>query len=223
MCTASALVRSLCATPRDTNAAAKSLLALRANLRAYAPTLTAGRQEDAHEFLAGLLQAAGQPPVRVVIAGTGALHSRHFPPFWPQVRGPDCGGRLHSLFSGLERSVRQCEGCGDATSTLASWTGVELAIEGDSPSIDGLLHKHYSAGGVLYRCERCDNTQSTRRMEICALPPVLVVTCKRFDWTGSESATKITKHVALSEQLDMRPYLAVEAPGEAATPVRWLV
>lgn len=219
MCTASALVRSLRATPRDVNTAAESLLALRANLRAYAPTLTAGRQEDAHEFLTCLLQAAEQPPVSVVIARTGELYSRHFPPFRPQVDGRDCGDRLHRLFSGLEESVRQCQHCGDATGNLASWTGIELAIEGDSLSIDGLLIKRYSAEGVLYRCERCHNTQSTRRMEIHALPPVLVVTCKRFARTGSESATKITKHVALSEQLDMSPYLAAIA----ATPVRWLV
>jgi uncharacterized UBP type Zn finger protein len=220
VCTVSALVHSLCATPRDANTAATSLLALQANLRAFAPTLTAGRQEDAHEFLTRLLEAAGQRPVSVVIARTGVSCTYVISnPFRPQLDGRNCGGRLLRLFSGDEKSVRCCDHCGDATSTRVGWTAVELAIEGDSPSIDGLLQTHYGAEGILFSCERCRHTRSTRRLEICALPPVLVVMCKRFVWTESEPATKITKHVALSEHLDMRPYLAAEA----ATPVRWLL
>ena len=63
-------------------------------------------------------------------------------------------------------------------------------------------------GSNAYYCERCDKkVDTTKRLCVKKLPPILVIQLKRFDYDyDRECAVKFNDYFEFPRDLDMEPY-----------------
>jgi len=172
-------------------------------LPSLARTLTCGRQEDAHEFLRALLDAADRGR-RAGLVGAG----RPPPPTWAT--------EVEAAFRGTLRSRVTCGRCGAASDTLDPF--LDLALDPGPGDIAACLRAWAApetlAGGDAYACGRCGPVPAAAKALAVSSPPAaLVLTLKRFKGLYGKDA----RHVALGETLTLPPAVLASADGPPPT------
>lgn len=155
-----------------------------------------GHQEDAHEYLRGLLDL---------------MHESCLKPFKPSV-SPELAYTtlVYRIFGGKLRSQIQCEGVAYESSTYDPFLDLSLEVT-RSHSITRAL-EHFTAPEVLdganrYRCPKNNKLmRATKRITIEEAPNVLTIQLKRFQFGGRGS--KVSKMVEYPMELDLSNYMS---------------
>lgn len=181
--------------------------------------LTPGQQEDSHEFLRLLIDAASRQTPAERASANGAR------PF------------IEHLFLGQLQSSVRCTACGGVSRSADDFLDLSLEIgaegvDADADGTDGIGWRRSTGGdggadasgaarfslldalraflrteqlddADQYFCERCKaHVCAEKRLELCRLPPVLLLHLKRFrqqQWGRS----KIQAHVSFPAVLDL--------------------
>ena len=127
----------------------------------------------------------------------------------------DCLSRfgcpIETEFSGVLRSTLRCLRCGHASSRCETFCDVQLDVAqvGDVQ----VALKHFVTSEALdgenaWRCEACaDRVPALKETVFEALPPLLMLTLKRFQYdVATQSRGKLNHRVAFPALLDMAPY-----------------
>uniref|UniRef100_A0A1I8H134 Ubiquitin carboxyl-terminal hydrolase 36 n=1 Tax=Macrostomum lignano TaxID=282301 RepID=A0A1I8H134_9PLAT len=149
-------------------------------LSAISPTMRLNRQEDAHEFLRGLLD----------YMESNCLHARK--------SNPLCG-----------KSSVLCSKCGAQSQTFDDFMDLSLCIQSSNNLID-CLQRFVSADLLkdsnAYKCEKCrTKVTAMKSFSIAVGPPILTIQLNRFQW-GHNS--KISRFVEFPLSLDLRPFMS---------------
>lgn len=177
-----------------------------ANLRQISRTFRHFRQEDAHEFLRGLLDSA----IRSALLGcgtpmpaSGAL---------PLSREQEMKSVVHAACGGILQSGVRCYSCGYESVTLEPF--LDLSI-GTATTIERALATFTAAdrldGQNMYKCESCSRkVVASKRMTIRTAPNSLCIHLKRFD-----GYRKDRSDVKYGARLDLAPYMVSPPPKSA--------
>lgn len=177
---------------------------LAARMEEVSSYLTPGQQEDAHELMRLLVDAATKLPAS----------ERAHPAAEPGAKPPR--PFVEQLFLGeLEQSVL-CAACGGRSASGEPFLdlSLELSADGHTSLADALAAflrpEQLSEADQSYYCERCkENVAAQKEYRLRQLPPVLLLHLKRFRqqrWGRS----KIPSHVELPVELDLRDIDASE-------------
>ncbi|KII89707.1 hypothetical protein PLICRDRAFT_685039 [Plicaturopsis crispa FD-325 SS-3] len=151
-------------------------------------------QQDAHEFFISALNQ---------IHATSRGHTN-----------VSCNCVIHSTFAGQLQSDVTCERCGNTTSTVDPMLDVSLELKGvgGENTLAACLRRFThpeKLGPKEYTCSKCKTShESSKRLSIRKLPPVLSFQFKRFEHKTSDksSAHKIDTPIRFPAELDMAPY-----------------
>ena len=146
------------------------LIKLLPSISSQGSVMTAGRQEDAHEFFSGLISTAQNcrsqygTPEEKNNAELNSSHNKNY---------------LLELFQGKLYSGVFCMECGAVSSTTETIQGLELEI-GRTATLEGALSEFCSreslqqSSGNAYACERCQTlTAAEKCLRIAEVPQVL--------------------------------------------------
>lgn len=177
---------------------------LAATARAACPGFRTGRQEDAHEFVRGLLAAL----CRAEVAGCSVSG----PPLTPKMERRSA---VHAIFAGILESSVVCTECRHVSTTREPFLDLSLEINGVA-SVPAALQRFTAAerldGGNRYRCAGCKRlVVATKRFAIRRAPNVLALHLKRFD-----RSRKDVHQVKYPPKLDLAPYMHGKPPAVAA-------
>lgn len=91
---------------------------------------------------------------------------------------------VHSLFFGQIRSTVKCRTCGFESATYEGFSHLSLELPQDNRQcgIDDCLDLYFN-GEIIegWTCPQCkQNRDAIKKLDICKLPPVLVIHFKRF-------------------------------------------
>ncbi|KAH9807925.1 hypothetical protein DFH28DRAFT_1137624 [Melampsora americana] len=150
------------------------------HLSKYAPTLTLGMQEDAHEFLSLVLNALQNAELGLdaTAFGQSTEAERH-------------NTLVSQLFEGTLIRGTICSACGSGTTIVESFqnVGVSLSFLTVEESINGMVSEETID---QYHCGKCDNRQEAyRRTELLSAPRVLIANLHRFSTYGEKVHTQI--------------------------------
>ncbi|PAA82104.1 hypothetical protein BOX15_Mlig003458g3 [Macrostomum lignano] len=162
-------------------------------LSAISPTMRLNRQEDAHEFLRGLLDYMES---NCLHGYTGAESKRASNP-------------IRVLFCGKLKSSVLCSKCGAQSQTFDDFMDLSLCIQSSNNLID-CLQRFVSADLLkdsnAYKCEKCrTKVTAMKSFSIAVGPPILTIQLNRFQW-GHNS--KISRFVEFPLSLDLRPFMS---------------
>ncbi|PAA83501.1 hypothetical protein BOX15_Mlig003458g2 [Macrostomum lignano] len=162
-------------------------------LSAISPTMRLNRQEDAHEFLRGLLDYMES---NCLHGYTGAESKRASNP-------------IRVLFCGKLKSSVLCSKCGAQSQTFDDFMDLSLCIQSSNNLID-CLQRFVSADLLkdsnAYKCEKCRTKVTAKKsFSIAVGPPILTIQLNRFQW-GHNS--KISRFVEFPLSLDLRPFMS---------------
>ncbi|KAF8193930.1 hypothetical protein K438DRAFT_1828278 [Mycena galopus ATCC 62051] len=156
------------------------------------------QQQDAHEFF---------------ISTLNHIHSTS--------RGStnvSCNCIIHSTFAGQLQSDVVCERCGNVTSTVDPMLDISLELRGKAGetvsaenTLTGCLKRYTQPeklGPKQYSCSKCKGAhESSKRLSIRKLPPVLSFQFKRFEHKADKStARKIDTRIRFPATLNMAPF-----------------
>ncbi|EGG00944.1 ubiquitin-specific protease [Melampsora larici-populina 98AG31] len=150
------------------------------HLADYAPSLTPGMQEDAHEFLSLVFNALQNAELGLDANSFG------------QFTDAECKKTLVSqLFEGSLIRATICSGCNTGTTAVDSFqnVGVSLSSVTVEQSINGMVSEE-----ILdeYHCEECDGPQEAHsRTELLSAPRILMANLHRFSTYGGKIHTQI--------------------------------
>lgn len=139
------------------------------NLPSISPGLVPGIQQDAHEFLFGLLNLFDDECMRG---------------FQPSM-SPTPETPIRTLFGGKIRENRVCQKCGHES--LSDTPFLDISINLDQYTIEGCFESLFAPGKVdmQYRCEHCSTRGSCENhSKFVEMPPVLIITMMRFSSLG---------------------------------------
>lgn len=178
---------------------------LKALLRDVCSQFRPGRQEDAHEFVRGLLDAI----TTAEMAGCMAVRRRV-----RITREIEARSSVHRLFGGMLQSCIRCFSCGHRSTNLEPFLDLSLEIQG-CKGVVAALKKFTSqerlSGDKPYRCSGCKKkVNANKRLTIRRAPNVLTLHLKRFDWRGK----KTQGFVSFPEVLSLGPLM----PGRPDSP-----
>ncbi|KAG8890768.1 hypothetical protein FRB98_004813 [Tulasnella sp. 332] len=163
------------------------------------------QQQDAHEFLIAVLNQ-----IHTSSRGSTSI---------------SCVCVVHSTFAGQLQSDVRCKNCGNVTSSvdLMLDMSLDLGAKGQRPekseeTLAGCLRRFTLSESLDLKCSKCNSSnESTKRLSIRKLPPVLSFTFKRFKHDAT--ATKIDNYVRFPATLNMAPYTTM-ASGANPDPAR---
>ncbi|KAJ3116892.1 Ubiquitin carboxyl-terminal hydrolase 36 [Nowakowskiella sp. JEL0407] len=186
---------NLCIGPKRTNSPHITPKAIVSRLYAIAKHLKVGRQEDSHEFLRYFLEALQN-------SGLSSSDRKSRQAIESTIIFQIFGGRLHSLV--------QCLSCKHKSITQDPFMDLSLELR-NCDSLQACLAQFTKAEilnkGNQYRCEKCAKlVDAKKRITIGEAPAVLTIQLKRFDF-GFMMGTKINKHIAFDEILELSPYM----------------
>lgn len=183
------------ATAQRSAAGAMSPTEIAHHLSVIGPTLHLGSQEDAHEFLAALLDTLERHAVRVGMAPCGLLR-----------------GTLVSRVT--------CTVCGHFSDKEDPFETLSLEIR-DAASISDAL-RHFTAverlcGDNQYFCEHCKTKRDADKgMLLAAAPDILALNLKRFSYgrgmSSWSSGQKLTHHVEFPRILHVDEFSTSKVP-----------
>ncbi|KAG2187322.1 hypothetical protein INT44_005008 [Umbelopsis vinacea] len=188
-------------------------------IRAIASTLKPGRQEDAHEFLRHLLQAAQ----KCCLDAHGMIDQRSQETTF-----------LYQVFGGYLQSQIECFRCKNVTKSFEAFLDLSVDIHSGkslSRALDEFTNFHQMSDDNKYHCETYVISRSffimqspgPRLIEICPLscddkvtarkkltvykaPKTLTIHLKRFSFQDGH-ISKVDKMITYKEQLDIRPHM----------------
>ncbi|GIL85867.1 hypothetical protein Vretimale_8927 [Volvox reticuliferus] len=202
-CTFCIIERQLAALLRGSRSAAVSPSEVLRHLQLFSRSFVRGRQEDSHELLTAVLDVMERDGRRAAVA-LGAPKA--------------CRTIVEDLFLGRWQSQVRCLVCGHESNTYESFTTLPLDI-GQARSVAEALRAFTEAerldGKNKYRCDKCRTlVPALKQTTIWDDPNVLVLQLKRFN--GGSLLGKITRHVAFTDIVDMRPFMTPPAAGHNA-------
>ncbi|KAG2180031.1 hypothetical protein INT43_003818 [Umbelopsis isabellina] len=168
-------------------------------LRAISSHMRLGRQEDSHEFLRHLMQAAQKS----CLAGLGKLpHS---------VQETTA---VHQIFGGYLRSQVRCLKCKAESNTYDPCLDLSVDI-----NTSNTLHRalrdfikvdHIGGRDNKYKCSACHSlVDAEKQMTIHQAPIALTVHLKRFTYNWRRGGMdKVSKHIEFPERLDISPFMS---------------
>ncbi|KAG9010510.1 hypothetical protein FRB94_010276 [Tulasnella sp. JGI-2019a] len=163
------------------------------------------QQQDAHEFLIAVLNQ-----IHTSSRGSTSI---------------SCVCVVHSTFAGQLQSDVRCKNCGNVTSSVDLMLDIslDLGAKGQKPdnneeTLAGCLRRFTHPESLDLKCSKCNSSnETTKRLSIRKLPPVLSFTFKRFK--HDSTATKMDTYVRFPATLNMAPYTAM-ASGTDPDPAR---
>ncbi|KAI0259604.1 hypothetical protein BC834DRAFT_833247 [Gloeopeniophorella convolvens] len=172
---------------------------LAAAWRAGGGALAGYAQQDAHECLITLLNAA-----HTSSRGSTLLK---------------CNCIVHSTFGGMLQSDVRCPRCGGVSETVDPCLDVSLGLGPGKNTLASCLKKFTQSEDLAVKdwaCQKCGKVsqEANKRLSIKRLPPVLSFQFKRFEQRGTETV-KIDTPVRIPATISMGPYTtaALEAGG----------
>ncbi|KIY43869.1 cysteine proteinase, partial [Fistulina hepatica ATCC 64428] len=125
-----------------------------------------------------------------------------------------CNCIVHSTFAGQLQSEVKCGRCGNVTVTVDPILDISLELSGSNEDTLSSCLRRFTHPERLaseeYTCQQCGKSshESSKRMSIRRLPPVLSFQFKRFEQKSSDKATtqKIDSFVRFPSVLNMAPY-----------------
>jgi ubiquitin C-terminal hydrolase len=197
LCSLATLSKSLVGTKQ---ALTPSMFASPAALRAVSTTLKPGRQEDAHEYLRALLNAA----LRADLLGCGAAA-----PKAPLPHAREMRSTVHGACGGILQSGVRCHSCHHESVTLEPF--LDLSV-GTAPTLQRALAAFTAPdlldGNNMYRCEACrKKVIASKRLNVRTAPNSLTIHLKRFD--GMRKDRSAVRYPAV---LDLAPYMVPATP-----------
>lgn len=191
------------------------------NLRRLNRLFHPGRQEDSHEFLRCLLDAAAKAEA----LGVGVPENA------PGRRGSTTD--LHYIFGGWYRSQVACPSCQYESNTFEPFLDLSLEVSKRTRSVQDALQALAKAEQLddsnRWKCDGCGKrVRAVRQMTVRSAPNVLTVQLKRFAFGGlggygrfsGGGGRKVAQHIEFPEVLDLSPALSDVAPGGAAARYR---
>lgn len=157
-----------------------------ANVSSLAKSLSSWEQQDAHEFLLGMLS--------------------HMELEATEVGRDPIGSDISQLFGGWTCRISECSECKTAETLYERYSVVSVDVTDTTStlydSIKSLIAPEQPSD---YECSTCKKkTKATSRNMFVSYPPNLVIHLKRFMNTG---AKKASLHVDFPEVIDMRPFI----------------
>mmetsp|Transcript_48288 Transcript_48288/g.136447 ORF Transcript_48288/g.136447 Transcript_48288/m.136447 type:complete len:345 (-) Transcript_48288:19-1053(-) len=140
---------------------------------------------------------------------------------------------IEKFFEGQNQSTLTCSRCGFTSKKSDSFLQLSVSVVGDrqppysllSSSLEEALAGEYATvehldGSNQWHCERCDClVDATKRLRISRLPPVIVVTLKRFAYTREGRVQKVNVGVKLNDgglnRISFGRFMAAEQGEEA--------
>lgn len=150
------------------------------HLPEYAPSLTPGMQEDAHEFLSLVFNALQNAEM-----GLDATS------FGQSTEAQRNSTLVSQLFQGTLMRGTICSACSTGTTMVEPFLnfGVSLSSLTVEQSISGMVSEEIID---QYYCSECDNMQEAhRRTELLSAPRVLIANLHRFSAYGGKVHTQI--------------------------------
>ena len=188
------------------------------NIRAVARHFRLGRQEDAHEYFLGLLDAMQTAALKA--AGLGGKPSpgsgggpRQSSPAPSVPEAVQATSEVRLVFGGRTCSQVTCDRCRNKSTSYESFLCLSVEIRNASSVAQSL--KQYTAkerldGDNRYRCAVCKGlVPASKQFLLSSAPPILALQLKRFGY-GRYGGGKISKPVQFGETLDLAPYCTPE-------------
>ncbi|KAG2179456.1 hypothetical protein INT44_006302 [Umbelopsis vinacea] len=168
-------------------------------LRAISSHMRLGRQEDSHEFLRHLMQAAQKS----CLAGLGKLPHN--------VQETTA---VHQIFGGYLRSQVRCLKCKAESNTYDPCLDISVDIN-TSTNLQKALRDfikvdHIGGRDNKYKCSACHSlVDAEKQMTVHRAPMALTVHLKRFTYNWRRGGMdKVSKHIEFPERLDLSPYMS---------------
>ncbi|OQV22134.1 Glutamyl-tRNA(Gln) amidotransferase subunit B, mitochondrial [Hypsibius exemplaris] len=179
------------------------------NIKAFAKTLSVGRQEDAHEFLRFVIEAMRNTALRATGLEISKLDT--------YTQETTFASRI---FGGFYRSRVICLTCKQASITYEPYLDVPVDIAKVGSLEEALRHyvrpEQLAHPDNYYACEQCKKScPATKQVTIHKAPACLTFQLKRFHYNHFSTFSKIDKPINFPEELDMKPFMS---PGEVETP-----
>ncbi|KAH9958065.1 hypothetical protein BC827DRAFT_1222024 [Russula dissimulans] len=164
-----------------------------------AGSLAGYAQQDAHECLIALLNAA-----HASARGSTLLK---------------CNCIVHSTFGGLLQSDMRCPRCNGFNETVDPCLDISLGLGPGNSTLAGCLKRFTQPENLAVKdwaCQKCGKVSqdANKRLSIKRLPPVLSIQFKRFEQRGTDTY-KIDTPVRVPLSINMAPYTteAIEGGG----------
>ncbi|KAN0123099.1 cysteine proteinase, partial [Russula decolorans] len=169
-----------------------------------AGSLAGYAQQDAHECLIALLNAA-----HASARGSTLLK---------------CNCIVHSTFGGMLQSDMRCPRCNSLSETIDPCLDISLGL-GLSPgqsTLAGYLKRFTQPENIAVKdwiCQKCGKVsqEANKRLSFKRLPPVLSIQFKRFEQRGTETY-KIDTPVRVPVSINMAPYTTATLDGSGTYP-----
>ncbi|VDM34346.1 unnamed protein product [Hydatigera taeniaeformis] len=161
------------------------------NVRAVCPNLRVYAQEDAHEYLLGLLSRMEES----VVSGVGKLP-----------RSTLDTNVIRRIFGGVTRSEVTCNTCHKVSLRNDQWFNLSMDIT-YARSLQQCLVNYTQTeilqGANAYKCETCQQLRHAKRCcRVFRAPPILIVQFNRFS-----RSQKLDFHIDFPASFNMRPHM----------------
>ncbi|EUB56212.1 Ubiquitin hydrolase [Echinococcus granulosus] len=161
------------------------------NVRAVCPNLRVYAQEDAHEYLLGLLSRMEES----VVTGVGKLP-----------RSILDTNVIRRIFGGVTRSEVTCNTCHKVSLRNDQWFNLSMDIT-FARSLQQCLVNYTQTeilqGANAYKCETCQQLRHAKRCcRVFRAPPILIVQFNRFS-----RSQKLDFHIDFPASFNMRPHM----------------
>ena len=119
--------------------------------------------------------------------------------------------RMTKILGGVFSDQKICKTCPHRYSSEEPFSVISVDVRNHS-NLQESLHEYVKGdlldGSNAYYCERCDKkVDTTKRLCVKKLPPILVIQLKRFDYDYErECAIKFNDYFEFPRELDMEPY-----------------
>ena len=119
--------------------------------------------------------------------------------------------RMTKILGGVFSDQKICKTCPHRYSREEQFSVISVDVRNHS-NLQDSLHEYVKGelldGSNAYYCERCDKkVDTTKRLCVKKLPPILVIQLKRFDYDyDRECAVKFNDYFEFPRDLDMEPY-----------------
>uniref|UniRef100_A0A5K3F1S8 Ubiquitin carboxyl-terminal hydrolase n=2 Tax=Mesocestoides corti TaxID=53468 RepID=A0A5K3F1S8_MESCO len=162
-----------------------------ANVRAVCPNLRVYAQEDAHEYLLGLLSRMEDS----VLTGVGKVP-----------RSALDTNVIRRIFGGITRSEVTCTFCHKVSPRNDQWFNLSMDItyaRSLQQCLVSFTQTEILQGANAYKCETCKQLRHARRSSrIYRAPPILIVQFNRFS-----RSHKLDYRVEFPASFNMRPHM----------------
>lgn len=175
-------------------------------VRKFAPQFQGEEQQDAHEFLAALLDGIhedlnliqGDKPLLKEYDNDGLSHQEGLAvDAWQRYLMRD-KSVIVDMFQGQLRSSCKCSNCGYQNVRFEAFMYLSLPVHDNSKSLDdclsGYTEEEHMTGANQWYCKDCKKrVDAIKKTDIWVLPPILIIQLKRFKYKKEgDKGSKVT-------------------------------